>query len=122
LGSSIPHAPTSTCTLRGLLLAMQASIFFAIVVLALRVQAGDPKNGTYDEWKEKQATEAKAAAGQAAREAKMAAVNKVTTMLEDLKSQVLDEGEAEAATYNKFACFCKDTTKEKTEEIKEGED
>jgi len=122
LGSSIPHAPTSTCTLRGLLLAMQASIFFAIVVLALRVQAGDPKNGTYDEWKEKQATEAKAAAGQAAREAKMAAVNKVTTMLEDLKSQVLDEGEAEAATYNKFACFCKDTTKEKTEAIKEGED
>merc|ERR1719468_446559 len=52
----------------------------------------------------------------------MAAVNKVTAMLEGLKSQVLNEGEAEAATYNKFACFCKDTTEEKVEAIKEGDD
>jgi len=52
----------------------------------------------------------------------MAAVKKVTAMLEDLQGQVLEEGEAEAATYNKFACFCKDTTKDKTEAIKEGED
>merc|ERR1719362_1203878 len=52
----------------------------------------------------------------------MAAVNKVTAMLEGLKSQVLSEGEAEAATYNKFACFCKDTTEEKVEAIKEGDD
>merc|ERR1719468_25375 len=52
----------------------------------------------------------------------MAAVNKVPAMLEGLKSQVLNEGEAEAATYNKFACFCKDTTEEKVEAIKEGDD
>merc|ERR1719353_1591925 len=56
------------------------------------------------------------------KEAKMAAVNKVITMLEDLQAQVLKEGEEEAASYNKFACFCKDTSKEKTESINKGED
>merc|ERR1719460_3191063 len=50
----------------------------------------------------------------------MAAVDKVVSMLEDLQLQVLAEGEAEAATYNKFACFCKTTQKEKSEAIKEG--
>jgi len=102
---------------------MQASIFFAIVVLALRVQAdarADPRPN-YSEWKEKEANASKATAAEVAREAKMAAVNKVTAMLEGLKAQVLEEGEAEAATYNKFSCFCKDTTKEKTEAITTGE-
>jgi len=102
---------------------MQASIFFAIVVLALRVQAGEPaERPTHDEFKEKQANATKESAGAAAKEAKMAAVKKVTAMLEGLKSQVLEEGEAEAATYNKFSCFCKDTTKEKNDAIKEGVD
>merc|ERR1719231_1684590 len=50
----------------------------------------------------------------------MAAVDKVISMLEDLQLQVLAEGESEAATYNKFACFCKTTQKEKTEAIKTG--
>merc|ERR1719182_384215 len=50
----------------------------------------------------------------------MAAVNKVVSMLEDLQLQVLAEGEAEAATYNKFACFCKTTQKDKSEAIKTG--
>merc|ERR1719183_1378675 len=59
-----------------------------------------------------------AAAG--ADQAKMAAVDKVVSMLEDLQLQVLAEGEAEAATYNKFACFCKTTQKEKSEAIKTG--
>merc|ERR1719472_147788 len=52
----------------------------------------------------------------------MAAVDKVVSMLEDLQLQVLAEGEAEAATYNKFACFCKTTRKEKSEAIKTGKD
>jgi septal ring factor EnvC (AmiA/AmiB activator) len=52
----------------------------------------------------------------------MAAVNKVITMLEDSQAQVLKEGEEEAASYNKFACFCKDTTKDKTESINKGTD
>merc|ERR1719218_295389 len=52
----------------------------------------------------------------------MAAVNKVVSMLEDLQLQVLAEGEAEAATYNKFACFCKTTQKEKSKSIKTGKD
>jgi molecular chaperone GrpE (heat shock protein) len=52
----------------------------------------------------------------------MAAVNKVITMLEDLQAQVLAEGEKEAASYNKFACFCKDSTTEKNEAITKGTD
>merc|ERR1719331_3818335 len=52
----------------------------------------------------------------------MAAVNKVVSMLEDLQAQVLAEGEAEAATYNKFACFCKTTQKDKSNAIKTGKD
>jgi len=102
---------------------MQASILFAIVVLALRVEAGEPADRpTLDEYKEQKANASEAAAGAAAREAKMAAVKKVTAMLEGLQAQVLEEGEAEAATYNKFACFCKDTTKDKVEAIKQGID
>merc|ERR1719191_2418216 len=43
-------------------------------------------------------------------------------MLEDLQTEVLVEGKAEAKTYDKFACFCKDMTEEKTEYIKDNED
>merc|ERR1719223_2134989 len=52
----------------------------------------------------------------------MAAVDKVVSMLEDLQLQVLAEGEAEAATYNKFACFCKTTQNEKSDAINTGKD
>merc|ERR1719460_978936 len=100
---------------------MRASILFAIVVLALRAHAEDPRP-TLKEYKEEKAKESEASAADVAREAKMAAVNKVTAMLEGLKSQVLEEGEAEAATYNKFSCFCKDTTAEKVDSIKQGVD
>jgi len=73
-----------------------------------------------DEYKKQKqgAADEKAAAG--AKQSKMAAVDKVVSMLEDLQLQVLAEGEAEAATYNKFACFCKTTQKDKSEAIKTG--
>ena len=49
-------------------------------------------------------------------------VKKVVTMLEDLQTQVVVEGKAEAKTYDKFACFCKDMTAEKTDAINTGTD
>jgi len=53
---------------------------------------------------------------------KMAAVNQVLEMMQSLRTQVLQEGETEAATYNKFACFCKDTTRDRLDSIQTGED
>merc|ERR1719378_228977 len=47
-------------------------------------------------------------------------VEKVT-MLEDLQTQVIEEGKAEATTYDKFACFCKDMSDEKTDAITTGQ-
>merc|ERR1719183_3104820 len=73
------------------------------------------------DWKKDQAKKADDKAAAAADQAKMAAVDKVVSMLEDLQLQVLAEGEAEAATYNKFACFCKTTQKAKSESIKTGQ-
>merc|ERR1719421_2034144 len=49
-------------------------------------------------------------------------VEKVITLLEDLKTETEDEGKAEASTYDTFACFCKDTTEEKSDAIKEEQD
>merc|ERR1719487_1436795 len=52
----------------------------------------------------------------------MAAVDKVISMLEGLKEKVLAEGEAEAASYNKFSCFCKDEQAAKNKAIGEEKD
>mmetsp|Transcript_6782 Transcript_6782/g.20648 ORF Transcript_6782/g.20648 Transcript_6782/m.20648 type:complete len:701 (-) Transcript_6782:102-2204(-) len=52
----------------------------------------------------------------------MGPLDKVVSMMEGLQNKVIQEGEAEAVTYNKFACFCKDATKEKTDSIKKGTD
>jgi len=49
-------------------------------------------------------------------------IEKVITMLEDIQTQIITEGKAEAITYDKFACFCKDMSAEKTEAITEGTD
>merc|ERR1719161_282721 len=44
-------------------------------------------------------------------------MEKVITLLEELKAQVEDEGAAEAATYKELACFCQDNQVTKQEEI-----
>lgn len=48
-------------------------------------------------------------------------LQQVITLLTDLKLQVKTEGETEAGNYDKFSCFCKDTTKTKSESIKNGQ-
>jgi len=86
----------------------------ALVSVAQRPSKDEHNQGKKDD--------ADAAAAASANEAKMAAVNKVVQLLEDLQKQVLAEGEKEVLTYNKFACFCKDTTNEKTDAIQRGTD
>merc|ERR1719453_2782558 len=49
-------------------------------------------------------------------------VEKVLTLLEDLKSKVQEEGAAESETYKKLACFCKDNQVSKDEEIAKNEE
>jgi len=47
-------------------------------------------------------------------------IEKVISLLNDLETQVIDEGKEEAKTYDKFACFCKDNAEAKSEAIKNG--
>jgi chromosome segregation ATPase len=49
-------------------------------------------------------------------------IEKVLKLLDDLKTDVEAKGKAEATTYEKFSCFCKDTTKTKSDSIVEGQD
>jgi len=49
-------------------------------------------------------------------------IDKVISLLEGMKSDVEKEGAAEATSYEKFACFCKDTTDKKSTDIKNGND
>lgn len=53
---------------------------------------------------------------------KTAALDKVVEMLVNMQLTVLKEGEEQAKTWSKFACFCKDTTATKNELISEAED
>ena len=48
---------------------------------------------------------------------KVTPVEQVITLMEDLIAQTKEEGSAEATTYDEFSCFCKDTTKEKSDAI-----
>lgn len=105
-------------------MALQA-YFWKVAVLLLAVATPATARSANKTLEAHQAeVEAKndAEAAAAARQAKMAAVDKVVSMLEGLQSQVLADGEAEAATYNKFSCFCKDITADKTEAIETGKD
>jgi len=94
-------------------------VFLALAIAAPFSQAQGP---TLDEYKEGKANASAASAAAAAVEAKMSAVDKVITMMKDLRTKVLTEGTTEADLYNKFSCFCKDTQEEKTAAIKKGED
>jgi DNA repair exonuclease SbcCD ATPase subunit len=49
-------------------------------------------------------------------------VEKVIQLLDDMKNECVAEGKKEAATYDKFACFCKDTTVKKSKSVTEGQD
>jgi septal ring factor EnvC (AmiA/AmiB activator) len=49
-------------------------------------------------------------------------VEKVITLLEDLKTESEEAGKKEANTYDTFACFCKDTTITKSDAIKTEQD
>jgi len=49
-------------------------------------------------------------------------VAKVIKLLSDLKKEVENDGKTEATAYGKYACFCKDTTKTKSESITKGAD
>merc|ERR1719454_2365952 len=53
---------------------------------------------------------------------KVTPVEKVITLLEDLKTETEEEGKTEAATYDTFTCFCKDKTEEKSDAIKTDQD
>lgn len=49
-------------------------------------------------------------------------VEKVISLLEGLKADIEKDAKAEATTYGKFACFCKDTTKAKSKSVTDGQD
>lgn len=49
-------------------------------------------------------------------------IGKVIKLLEDLKSEIETEGEEEHKTYDKFACFCKDKSKDKSTSVEDGHD
>jgi hypothetical protein len=49
-------------------------------------------------------------------------IEKVISLIEDMKTEVENDGKNEATEYDKFACFCKDTTLQKSDSVKKGTD
>jgi outer membrane murein-binding lipoprotein Lpp/FtsZ-binding cell division protein ZapB len=94
----------------------------ACFVITLIADCSTLQKPNYTQWKDNKAASIAEANAAASRKAKMAAVDKVVSLLEDLTQKVLSEGESEARTYNKFACFCQETTQEKTSAVGKGSD
>jgi hypothetical protein len=98
------------------------TVRLAALVAAVAAAAVAAKGPNMTEWEAKKA-DAKAAEDAAkAKEKKQAAVNKLLTMLADIRTKVITEGAEEAKTYSQFACFCKDTIAEKQASITSGKD
>merc|ERR1719231_1959979 len=57
----------------------------------------------------------------AAENTEIAPIQQVLNMLSDLQAKVVIQGKSEAKTYDKYACFCKDATEEKTGAIEKGQ-
>jgi hypothetical protein len=56
-----------------------------------------------------------------ASESKIEPIEQVLNMLTDLQAKVVITGKEEAKTYDQYACFCKDSTEEKTAAIEKGQ-
>merc|ERR1719160_235743 len=54
--------------------------------------------------------------------AEVTPVEKVTKLIEELLADLKADGQAEAKTYEEFACFCKDETMDRSEAIEEGKE
>lgn len=72
-------------------------------------------------WRSVAALLAVGAANVAPAAARATPLEKVVTLLGDLRETLLSEAEGEAATYDKFACFCKDTMATRSEAISTGQ-
>jgi len=91
-------------------------------VVSVIAAVADPDSGpNLTEWQASKEADAATVSSEKARIKKMAAIDKAKQLLENLRVKVLAEGEAEAATYNEFSCFCKDTTRDKLASISNGE-
>jgi len=49
-------------------------------------------------------------------------IEKVISLVEGLRDEVVSDGKKEAKAYDKFACFCRDTTLRKSKSVKKGND
>jgi len=103
---------------------IQIVLALAVVAAASAGVASGPAAAgpTLEEWKAHKAADQAVAEAAAAKQSKMAAVDQVITLMQGLKAQIYKEGTDEAHTYDKFACFCKDTTVEKSDAIELGQD
>merc|ERR1719316_1800364 len=95
-------------------------MFHAAVIAAIAVTAG--ASPAFDDTPNFISHGADAVNAAVAKGDKNAAVKKVLELMEGLRTKILADGEKEAHSYDKFACFCKDTSAEKQAAIGENED